>query len=76
MPAAAAQPSHTALELDVATSLALSRATSRAMSRLSADAQASVLRELAREADLQTLQGGRVAELVAVLISAYADDLK
>ncbi len=77
MPAAAPDnPASLALEIDTATSLALSRATSRAVSRLSADAQKAVLRELQKEIEVQQAHGGPVAELVAALINAYADELK
>jgi hypothetical protein len=76
MPAAAIDPSRLTLEIDVATSLALSRATTRAVSQLSRDAQAAVVRALESEARVQETQGGPVGELVAALISAYADELK
>ena len=66
----------TALEIDVATSLALSRAATRAVSGLSSDARQAMARALGREAEVQAMHGGPVGELVAALIKAHAQDLK
>jgi hypothetical protein len=65
-----------AQEIDSQTALALSRATSRALTAISPKAHRAMMDALGVEVANQEVQGGPVAELVAVLLKGHLDTLK
>ena len=71
-PAAVAALTH---EIDIQTALALSRATTRAMCAISPKAHRAMMDSLGIEAEIQQVQGGPLAEIVATLIKGHLDQL-
>ncbi|THD57713.1 hypothetical protein [Phenylobacterium sp.] len=65
-----------AQEIDAQTALALSRATTRAITAISPKAHRAMMDALGVEVANQEIQGGPVAELVAVLLKGHLDQLK
>ena len=65
-----------AQEIDAQTALALSRATSRALTAISPKAHRAMMDALGVEVANQEIQGGPVAELVAILLKGHLDTLK